>query len=207
MAPGHAHSPRNVRLVACDVFRAAIERMGLLASHPYVRPVFLPAHLHIRPRELERALHDELAKARREDERMVVVYGTCFPDMDVFCRRHGIQRVSGAHCFEMLLGSGRFRKLIERETGTFFLERELVDNFDRHCMEPLELHDEEIRREYFRHYRKLVYIRQEEEADVTWRLEQLAAFLELDLEIHPADTRQLRDELERLVAGEEQDPS
>lgn len=194
-----------VRLVACGVFRPALDRLGVLAAHPHVRAVFLPPHLHLYPAELEQALAAQLAEARREGERLVCLYGTCFPQMDVFCRRHGIQRVPGAHCFEMLLGSDRFRKLIDEETGTYFLERELVDNFDRHCMEPLELHDEEMRRAYFRHYRRLVYIRQEEEPDPGWRLEQLATFLGLALEIHPADTRQLHDALDRLLGNDPRD--
>jgi hypothetical protein len=73
--------------------------------------------------------------------------------------------------------------------GTYFLERELILNFAEYCSEPLELHDEEMRKSFFEHYERIVYVRQPSDPDLVSRARELAELLHLTLEIRDADYR------------------
>jgi hypothetical protein len=99
----------------------------------------------------------------------------------------------------MLLGSERFRSLIKETAGTFFLERELLNDFERSCVQTLELYDEEIRRYLFAHYRKVVYVRQPSDVGLMERADEVARFLELSLEVLDADYSNFEKELIRLI--------
>jgi hypothetical protein len=87
----------------------------------------------------------------------------------------------------MLLGSRRYQRLVEECAGTFFLVRDLLVDFRKSCMEPLELYDPEIRAALFEHYCRIVYIRQPGDDDLLPRAKEVAAFLELGLESADAD--------------------
>jgi hypothetical protein len=66
-------------------------------------------------------------------------------------------------------------------------------------MEPLELQDEEMRRQCFEHYQKLVYVRQPADADLVPRANELAQLLDLSLEIHEADYSQIDNTFTELL--------
>jgi len=98
-----------------------------------------------------------------------------------------VAKVPGPNCWEILLGSERFGQLIEETAGTYFLEKDLILNFEENCIEPLELYDEEMRNYCFGNYRKLLYVRQPSDPDLMSQANRLAEFLELSLEIMDAD--------------------
>lgn len=85
--------------------------------------------------------------------------------------------------------------------GTYFLERDLILNFEEYCIEPLELHDEEMRKYCFEHYQRVLYVRQPRDPDLVSRAGKLAEFLQLSLEIRDADYSHLGRELVRLIEG------
>jgi hypothetical protein len=99
----------------------------------------------------------------------------------------------------MLLGTARFKQLMDETTGTYFLEKDLLINFREYCMEPLELHDAEMRMCYFEHYQKLLYVRQPTDPDLISQAGQLAEFLDLSLAISDADYSHLESILEDLL--------
>jgi hypothetical protein len=132
---------------------------------------------------LQRAVEETLGRG----ERPLIVYGDCFIGIDAFCRQHGIAKISGQNCYEMLLGNLLFESILTETTGTFFVEQELLLNFDAYCSEPLELTDDDLRKIYFEHYRRLLYVRQPNDAELTKQANKIAAFLNLDLDIHDAD--------------------
>ena len=175
------------RVIACAVFRPAVEHLRLERRYPQLRFTYLPADLHLRPQELRRHLGEEFAAARGRGEHIVCLYGECFPGIDEFCREQSVTRVPGYYCYEMLLGAERFRQLIEEMAGTYFAERELILHFEEYCVRPLELDDEEMRRQCFEHYRRLLYVRQPGDTNLEPRAGEMADFLELSLDISDAD--------------------
>jgi len=107
--------------------------------------------------------------------------------------------VPGDYCYEMLLGAELFQQLIDDTAGTYFLEKELILNFEEYCMNPLELYDQEIRKYCFEHYRRLLYVRQPEDPDLTFQAGEIAKFLNLSLEIRDVDYSHLEKKLIKLI--------
>ena len=187
------------RMVACGVFKPLLEYLQLEKRYPNLRLTYLPSKLHLKPQELEERLLRETNKAKKRNERIICLYGECFPDIDDFCQRHGIIKVPGFYCYEMLLGGERFEQLIEEIAGTYFLEEDLIINFAEYCMRPLELQDEEMRKQCFEHYKRLLYIRQPSDPGLEPKAGELAKFLGLDLEIQDADYSYLERKLTELI--------
>jgi len=190
---------RITHVIACAVFILAIEHLQLKERYPDIRFTYLPARLHLKPAELKISLQREVNKARVKSERVICLYGDCFPEMEDFCMRQEIIKVPGSYCYEMLLGTERFKQLIEETTGTYFLEEGLIINFEDYCMGPLELRDEEMRRQCFEHYQRLLYIRQPADADLVPRANELAQLLGLSLEIQDADYSHIDSTLNELL--------
>jgi hypothetical protein len=111
-------------------------------------------------------------------------------------------RVSGTHCDEILLGHERFHKIIQEESGTYFLERDLIVNFGRYCRRPLELDDIEIREALFRHYRRLLYLRQPSDGNLIPQVSRIADFLGLPFDTTDVDYSFLENQITRLMAAQ-----
>ena len=186
-------------IIACEVFRAALDYLKLEDRYLDLRVTYLPGRLHLKPAELRERFLREVRKARRRGDRTICLYGDCFPGIEDFCNQHGIMKVPGFSCHEMLLGSKRFKKLIDEVTGTYFLEEGLINNFKHYCIEPLELEDEEMRRQCFQHYKRLLYVRQPSDQDLLLKANKIAQFLELSLEVDDADYSLLEEELIKLL--------
>jgi len=175
------------RIIACGVFRHALDYLKIFEKHPRLRPAFLPAQLHMNPLQLKTELLNEIAAAGLRNEPAVCLYGDCFPGIADCCRELGAEKVHGVHCYEMLLGSKSFKRLLDETAGSFFLERELIRNFEAYCAEPLELHDEEMRICYFRHYHRLIYVKQPLDPDLMPKVRELADLLRLSPAVRDAD--------------------
>lgn len=187
------------RLIACGAFKSVLNTLKLGKRYPNLQLTFLPSNLHVWPHKLKQYLAREVRTAQGKNERIICLYGECFPDIDDFCGRCGIIRMPGLYCYEMLLGSERFKKIMDETAGTYFLERELIVNFDEYCVEPLELHDEEMRKSYFKHYRRLLYVRQPSDPDLVPTAKELAKYLDLSLEIGDADYSHLEGKLTDII--------
>ena len=177
----------TTNIIACAVFMMAIEHLQLQKRYHNIRLTYLPARLHLKPTELKRRLQSEVSRAQAKGERIICLDGDCFPGIDDFCKRRGVIKVPGSYCYEMLLGSNRFKQLIDEATGTYFLEEGLIINFEDYCLQPLELQDDEMRRQCFEHYKRLLYIRQPADPNLIPRANELAQFLGLSLEVQDAD--------------------
>ena len=189
----------TTRIIACAVFKPALEYLQLGRTYPNLRLTYLPSNLHLRPQELKNRLLKEFTSAQRKNERIICLYGECFPGIDDFCEHYGAIKVPGHYCYEMLLGTERFRQLIEEMAGTYFAEKDLILHFEEYCVRPLELHDEEMRKYCFEHYQKLLYVRQPSDPNLVPKAGKMAEFLELSLDISDADYSHLGKTLSELI--------
>jgi len=187
------------RLIACGVFRPALKFLRLEEKYPQLRATFLPSNLHLYPRTLKKNLLKEIVSARKQNERPLLLYGYCFPGIEEICTRNYADKVPGLHCYEMLLGSDSYEQIMAKTAGTYFLESELIVNFRDYCLDPLELYDSEIRKSFFKHYKKLMYVRQPSDPDLEATAGKLAEFLNLSLEIIDADYSHLEKRLNHLI--------
>jgi hypothetical protein len=187
------------RIITCAVFKPVVEHLQLEYRYPHLRLTYLPSNLHLRPQYLKNRLGKEIASAQKRNEKVICLYGNCFPGIEAFCQQRGAIKVPGHYCYEMLLGSERFRQLIEEIAGTYFLEKDLILNFEEYCMKPLELYDEEMRKCCFEHYQRLLYVRQPSDPDLTPRASEIAEFLSLFLETSDADYSSLEKKLIEII--------
>ena len=183
---------RFTRIIACAVFKPAVEHLQLERKYPNLRLTYLPSNLHLRPQELKARLLQELASAQVRKERVICLYGECFPGIDDSCQQYGAIKVPGHYCYEMLLGTERFRQLIDEMAGTYFLEKDLLVNFKEYCMVPLELQDEEMRKYCFANYKRVLYLRQPSDPDLASKAGELAEFLGLSLDTRDVDYSHLQ---------------
>ena len=195
---------RPINLIACGVFRPALQYLNLEKRHPELHVAFLPSNLHLHPQQLRKMLSNEIDGAKERHERTVCLYGSCFPDFDDFCDHQGVDKVPGHHCFQMLLGSKRYEDIMKERVGTYFLIRDLVLNFEKYCLEPLALWDDEIKRTLFKPYNRVLYIRQPLDQNLEPQVMELARFLELPLDVRDADYLYLDRTLVNLIEAFDQ---
>ncbi len=188
-----------VRIIACGVFKPALQHLHMEERYPNVKVSFLPAVLHLRPPDLRNFLRKEIESAQQRNEHVICLYGDCFPDIDDFCDQYDIIKVPGAYCYELFLGPKRFKELIDETAGTYFMEKDLIMNFEQHCLIPLELHDKTMREYCFEHYKKLLYVRQPADPELSSRANEIADFLELVLDVKDADYSFLENKLDELI--------
>ncbi len=184
-------------IISCDVFRDALAHIRL--PHPETSLTYLPSHLHLRPRELKRRLVDRVRAARHRHRKVYCLYGVCFPDIDHVLARTGVSRCPGGHCFEMLLGRRQYQRITRDCAGVYFVERGLIENFEDYCVQPLELGDPAMRDWYFEHYKKIVYIRQPSDMNLSGPAQDIADFLSLELVVMDADYGDLERNMNRLM--------
>jgi len=187
------------RIIACMVFKPALEHYRLKKRYPDLRITYLPSHLHLKPQKLKTRLLKEITSAQKRNERVICLYGECFPDIGDFCKQQGVTKVPGAYCHEMLLGTERFRQLIDETTGTYFAEKDLIQNFEEYCLLPLELNDDEMRKFCFEHYQRLLYVRQPSDPDLMTQASELAEFLDLSLDVSDAEYSHLEEAITGLL--------
>ncbi len=182
----------NCKVIACEVFRNALRYLGIDHKESASRIVYLPSHLHLHPQHLKQQLLDSLAIVDQEKTYDICLYGQCFPDIDLMLHPLQIERIKCGYCYEVLLGVNIHAQLMQEHPGTFFLEKECIENFENFCIIPLELDDLQMRHWYFEHYEQVIYIHQPLDPDLSGRVQEIANFLELDLQVLEADYSDLQ---------------
>lgn len=194
---------RKTTIIGCDVFRPALSQLSNGKRIPPANLVLLPAHLHVYPAQLHEHVAAEAREAEARSEGIVCLYGECFPAAGDFCHQRRIAKIPGCHCYEMLLGRERFHRIMQESAGTYFLERFLLEGFEQQCIEPLELYDEELRKFFFQHYERLLYVHQPSDPDLKAKAQEVATFLNLALDIQEADYSFLETEITKAIREKE----
>ncbi len=73
---------KPVRIIACGVFRPVLEQLQLEERFRDLNVSYLPSNLHNDPNELEDYLKKEIIVSRNNNERIICLYGECFPAID-----------------------------------------------------------------------------------------------------------------------------
>ena len=122
---------------------------------------------------------------RSHYDTVFVAYADCGTGgmLDVLLREAGIERLPGAHCYEFFAGAAIFAQLQNAEPGTFYLTDFLLRHFDRLVTRGLGIdRHPELAGEYFRHYRKLVYLAQNPAPEAEQQAQQIARSMGLEFE-------------------------
>jgi uncharacterized protein DUF1638 len=164
-------------LIACGALAREIAALKRANGWTALDVRCLPAQLHNRPERIAPAVRAAIQANRARYAQIFVVYGDCGTrgQLDTVLKEEGVERLPGAHCYEFLARPQVFAQLCEAEPGTFYLTDFLLRHFERLVVRPLGLdRHPELRDEYFRHYKKLVYLAQTELPGTIERARQIA---------------------------------
>src|SRR5262245_1356999 len=157
----------------------------------------LPALLHNRPGQItpdaERIARRALARGRR----VALAYADCgtYGALDELCARLGLRRLPGLHCYDVLAGPSRVQALFDAEPGPYVLTDYLVRSFQRTVVAGLGLDAHpELWPDYFRHYRRVVWLTQDRSAPMQAQAAQVAARLGMPLTVDETGHGRLADE-------------
>jgi Protein of unknown function (DUF1638) len=188
----------RVGIVACGALAlhvgAIVRRRGWdVQIHP------LPPLLHNRPERIAPEVDALLERLAGRHARLAVGYADCGTRgaLDHVLARHGVERLPGLHCYDVVAGAEEIARLAAEEPGTYFLTDFLVRSFDRVVVAELGLDRyPELRNDYFRHYRRVVWLAQRQTPELLAEAERAAGVLGLPLEVRPTG----EDRLERALA-------
>jgi len=169
-------SPRTL-VIACGALAREIAALTRANGWTALEVRCLPAELHNRPERIAPAVRETIAANRGQYAQMFVAYADCGTrgELDQVLREEGIERLPGAHCYEFFATARVFAQLADAEPGTFYLTDFLLRHFERLVVRPLGLdRHPELVQEYFRNYRKLVYLSQAPRADAIEQARRIA---------------------------------
>jgi len=173
-------------VIGCGALAPELVELTRRAGLPAMDLTCLPASLHNRPERIPAAVAARIRRARAEGyDRIFVAYADCGTGglLDRVLEAEGVARLEGAHCYEVYAGRAAFAALADEEPGTFYLTDFLVRNFDRLVVRGLGLdRHPELLPQYFGNYRRLLYLAQADDAELTSRARAAAETLGLAFE-------------------------
>jgi hypothetical protein len=193
-------------LIACGALAREIAALRRANGWSSLDVRCLPAELHNRPERIAPAVREEIRANRARYASIFVVYGDCGTggQLDAVLAEEGVERLPGGHCYEFFATAQVFAQLAESEPGTFYLTDFLLRHFDRLVVRSLGLdRHPELTHEYFRHYRKLVYLSQAERPGAIEQARVIAARFGFEFEHRFTGYGQLGTRLAELVASQD----
>ena len=179
------HPPR-VLVIGCGALVRELREVAALNGR-HLEVECLPAIMHNRPEQIPDAVRRRIraAKDRSTYRTILVGYMDCGTGglLDRVCSEEGVQRLPGAHCYELYAGADAFAGLQEAEPGTFYLTDYLVRHFDRLIMKGLGIsRHPELLEAYFGNYTRVVHLAQTDDDRLARAARQAAARLGLRCE-------------------------
>jgi uncharacterized protein DUF1638 len=196
---------RDPLVIGCGALAPELVALTRRAGLPAMDLACLPATLHNRPELIPERIRARIRRARAEGyDRIFVAYADCGTGglLDRVLEAEGVDRLAGAHCYEVFAGRAAFAVLHDEEPGTFYLTDFLARNFDRLVVRGLGLdRHPELLPVYFGNYRRLVYLAQTEDAALTATARRGARRLGLAFERRFTGLGELAPSLAGFAAG------
>lgn len=178
---------RRALVIACGALSHEVSALKRANGWSALDVTCLPPELHNHPEKIPGEVRAAIRAARADYEEVFVAYADCGTGglLDRVLVEEGVERLPGAHCYEFFATPAVFAGLSDAEPGTFYLTDFLVRHFDRLVAGTLGIdRHPELIGEYFRHYRRVVYLTQAApEARLVAEAEAIAVRLGLAFEL------------------------
>lgn len=196
------HSKRPYcAIVACGALLSEVRR--ILVERDWNADLYgVPAIHHMRPSKISAAVEDRLRQIGDRYDKVIVVYGDCGTagDLDEVLNRYGVERTSGAHCYEIFSGAG-FRAMNERSPTTYYLTDYLVRAWDEVVVKEMGMDSNPgLKTDLFGGFTSVTYLSQSADPVLLHEAERIAGYLGLPLEVTHVGTSELELQLDRLVS-------
>lgn len=198
------HTRSGTLVIACGALAREIAALRRANGWNALDVRCLAAELHNRPERIAPAVRAEIARNREHYTQIFVAYGECGTggQLDALLAAEGIERLPGAHCYEFFASPKVFAELAEAEPGTFYLTDFLLKNFERLVVRALGLdRHPQLKAEYFRNYRRVVYLAQALKPGAIERGREIAQYLGLSFEHRFTGYGELGTRLRTLAAS------
>lgn len=173
----------KILVIACGAIARELVRIRDINQWDHIEFQCLPAKLHTTPERIPAAVKAKIKAQAGHYEKVFVAYADCGTGgaLDRVLNEYGIERIAGAHCYEFYAGQNVFQHLTEAELGTFYLTDFLVAQFERLVVEGLGLNKHpQLMDEYFRHYKRVVYLAQTRSIKLQQMARKQAEYLGLE---------------------------
>jgi hypothetical protein len=175
----------RVLVIACGALAREIMALKRVNEWSAVDVTCLPPELHNRPERIPGSVAAAIHEARSRYRQIFVAYADCGTggELDRVLAAEQVERLPGAHCYEFFATSAAFAELHDAEPGTFYLTDFLVRHYERLVKVGLGLdRHPQLAAEYFRNYRRVVYLVQAPDSELKRRAADIAASLGLAYE-------------------------
>ena len=196
-------------IIACGALAQEIAALRRINRWEALDIQCLPPELHNSPKQIPGRVREAIHAARAHYSRIFVAYADCGTGgrLDAVLAEEGVERLPGAHCYEFFATARRFSELAEEEPGTFYLTDFLVRHFDRLVVQTLGIdRHPELIAEYFRHYRRVVYLIQDQAQSDVNQAASIAQRLGLEFQTLVTGYGQLEPSLRQIASAPVESP-
>ena len=190
--------PAKLLIIACGAVAREINAVARSNGWQHIKISQIPAELHNQPERIPAAVEKRLQDFSGEFDHVFIGFADCGTGgrLDKVIDKYGISRLKGDHCYEFFAGSEAFAQLAEAELGTFYLTDYLAKHFEPLIMEGMGLRkNPKLIPLMFGHYKKMVYLAQDDSRKLDHFAEDAAKALDLEYEKIVTGYGQMADEL------------
>jgi hypothetical protein len=199
-AEGASTSEKRIALLACGAL--AIETAQIAERRGWDVDLHgVSSFHHMDPPRIVADVDRKLAELTRRYDRVVIVYGDCGTGgaLDKVIAKYPAVRPAGVHCYQWFLEESP-ESIVENRTGTYYFTDWLVRNWDRAVIRGLGLDRFPwLKETYFGSLTDVLYLRQDPDPALEARAREIAAYMELPIEIRDTGLGPLEAQLVPLM--------
>ncbi|MEO0542492.1 MAG: DUF1638 domain-containing protein [Pseudomonadota bacterium] len=199
-------SAEKTRLIACGMLAREVLDLIDLNGWDHIDLKCLPAELHYHPDRIPAAVEKAVVDARAEAFNNIIIgYADCGTGglLDATCKRLGVERLAGPHCFAFYWGLDDFARNEDENISTFFITDFLARHPETFFTKPLGLdRHPELTEVYFANYTRALYLAQTDDPELTQAAKQIASMLGLAFERKMVGYGDLGDQINNLLPAQ-----
>lgn len=174
----------KIALLACGAL--AIETAAIAKRRGWEADLHgVSSFHHMDPPKIVEDVDRKLAELSERYERVVIVYGDCGTGgmLDKAIAKYPAVRPAGVHCYQWFLEETP-EEIVENRTATYYFTDWLVRNWDRAVIRGLGLDRFPwLKETYFGNLEEVLYLQQDPDPALTERAREIAAYMDLPLEV------------------------